>query len=84
MKESNPAIQEIKLKIDPEVIKQSGTLEEIRWENDGGKVSDISQIFDDSSLPLKPGDVFKVHDGHISEEDGSVFFCAKVELLPKK
>ena len=43
----------------------------LRWENDGGNATELNDILDDLDLPLNPGEIFEVEDGHIiSESDG--------------
>lgn len=75
--------RQIKIEIDPELITTPYSNENIRWEDDGGQIPDTLQMIDNSLLPLKPGDTFKVIEGHLFEENGRIYFVTEVEFLNK-
>jgi hypothetical protein len=74
-------VRKIKIVINPEEISTPNNFENIRWEDDGGILPDAIRMMDDSQLPLKPGDTFKVLNGMLSEENGLVYYVADIEHL---
>ena len=74
-------ISKIKIVINPEEISPPNNFENNRWEDDGGILPEAIQMMDDSQLPLKPGDTFKVLNGMLTEEDGLVYYVADIEHL---
>lgn len=80
-KQPQKSIQKIKFEIFPKEISVPDILEEIRWENDGGNIPISAGIIDESSLPLRPGTVFKVLNGSLLEEDDRVFYLAEIQLV---
>jgi hypothetical protein len=82
-KNSKNILQEIKIQIDPELITTPNANENVRWEDDGGQLPNVIQMIDNSLLPLKPGDSFKVLKGHLTQENGHVYYVAELEYLTK-
>lgn len=74
-------IRQIKIEINPEEISNPNKFENLRWEDDGGILPDAIRMMDDSQLPLKPGNTFKVLNGLLTEEDGRVYYVADIEHL---
>ena len=74
-------IRKIKIVINPEEISTPNNYENNRWEDDGGILPDAIRMMDESQLPLKPGDTFKVLNGLLTEEDGLVYYVADIEHL---
>lgn len=74
-----PTRQQVKIEIVPENLSSPSYLEEIRWEDDGGQVPDPLHMIDDSELPLKAGDTFKVLSGYLTKENGKIFYIAEIE-----
>ncbi|MDZ7806438.1 MAG: hypothetical protein U5K71_04910 [Gracilimonas sp.] len=74
-------LQKIKIELDTEAITIPDPAEDIRWENDGGRIPDVLQMIDNSLLPLKPGDTFRVKRGHLTEENDRVYYIAEIECL---
>ena len=53
----------------------------LRWESDGGNVSDLNDILDDLDLPLNPGDLFEVQEGHITSEGDEFYYEVTVKKV---
>lgn len=53
----------------------------LRWESDGGNASDLNDLLDDLDLPMNPGEIFEVQDGHIISEGDEFYFEATVKKI---
>lgn len=80
-KSHNIEPREIKIEIDSEIITVPKTAENIRWEDDGGHIPEVIKMIDNSLLPLRPGDSFKVKSGELIKEKDRVFYVAKIETI---
>ena len=82
-KDTKSHVQKIKFEIIPEYLTTPELSEEIRWEDDGGRISALPEIIDESQFPLKPGVVFKVRSGRIVRDGQKAFYIADIETLDK-
>ncbi|MBD3616323.1 MAG: hypothetical protein HUJ22_07100 [Gracilimonas sp.] len=74
-----------KLKIElPSMPSQEtpGILEEIRWQDDGGNVSNpIPLSIYEYDLPLQTGDLFRVVKGDLISENDKYYYIAEIEII---
>lgn len=53
----------------------------LRWESEGGKSSELIEILDDLSLPLKQGEVFEVLEGSIISEGDEFYYEVEIKKV---
>lgn len=76
----------LKIKLDvPERTVDYFRVQE-NWENEGGSTQVYSKIshFPDDTIPLQPGDQFKVLNGTIERIDNNLFYIAEIEKVNEK
>lgn len=71
----------IKLEKSDHLKEYLGELE--RWEGEGGTISDLHEILEDITLPIRPGHTLEVVEGKIVFEDDDYFYEAILKLLPE-
>ena len=83
LQKSEKHVQKLKFEIIPEYLSAPEINEEIRWEDDGGRVPNLAEMIDESQLPIRSGSILKVRAGRVVREGQKVFFVAEIELLQR-
>lgn len=70
----------LKIKLDKTSHLKEYEEELARWESEGGHSTELNEILDDLTLPLKPGDTIEVLDGSIISEDDEFYYRVEIKI----